>query len=340
MIGRGEHNDFKIPDGSVSTSHCEFFVEGGAVKLKDLGSTNGTHVDSRLVTEADLQPGQRIRLGKIELLFEMDTPQPQVVQLAPKIEGAVITLVAPPPQPQPEPMTAPIAAAPRLQISRAHALAIEPEPAPVLEAPPAPAQLSAPPAASSAQAISVGAVACKFHPKAAAQFTCNKCKKYFCAVCVMTRGVGPGAQHLCRTCGVDCVPVKSSFVSNKAERAKVYSDGQVLARCLGFGFGAALFITLLWGGFAWLTKFDVVFLFAIAAGGACGFAVKLGSQDRPGAIFSAIAISLTLLAIVLGKVAASFFEVALWSGVNKFITDVIGIVVGVFLAWWLSGGDL
>src|SRR5258707_1333833 len=84
LIGRGEHNHLKIPDGSVSTSHCEIFVEGGAIRLKDLGSTNGTRVESQLVTEANLQPGQRIRLGSVELVFEGDAPQPQVVQLAQK----------------------------------------------------------------------------------------------------------------------------------------------------------------------------------------------------------------------------------------------------------------
>ena len=114
----------------------------------------------------------------------------------------------------------------------------------------------------------------------------------------------------------------------------------MLLRSLGFGFGAALLVALLWGGFALLTHFDVVFIFAAVAGAVCGYAVKIGSQDRPGAVFSAIAISSCLLAILLGKIAASLAGVLLWLDFTKFFTDVIGVVVGGFLAWWLSGGDL
>src|SRR5262245_26805242 len=72
-VGRGDHNDFAIPDDSVSTSHCEVFVFGRTVKLKDLGSTNGTHIDDSLVTEIVLEPGQKFRMGTVELLFEADS---------------------------------------------------------------------------------------------------------------------------------------------------------------------------------------------------------------------------------------------------------------------------
>src|SRR5690242_12331095 len=97
LIGRGEHNHFAIPDPSVSTTHCEVLVQSASIRIKDLGSTNGTHVERARVTEMDIQAGQKIRLGNVELLLEIESqaPQPaQVVQLMPKSEGGVVTLVA------------------------------------------------------------------------------------------------------------------------------------------------------------------------------------------------------------------------------------------------------
>ena len=52
FIGRGFANDFKIPDGSVSGSHCQIMVSDSSVAIKDLGSTNGTFVNRRPVKEA------------------------------------------------------------------------------------------------------------------------------------------------------------------------------------------------------------------------------------------------------------------------------------------------
>src|ERR1041385_5235031 len=59
-IGRGFANDFKIPDPSVSGSHCSIIIDSGNVIIKDLGSTNGTFINRAPVTEATLHPGQTI----------------------------------------------------------------------------------------------------------------------------------------------------------------------------------------------------------------------------------------------------------------------------------------
>src|SRR3954470_4381736 len=72
-IGRGFANDHKIDDGSVSTSHCQIMVDGSLVIVKDLGSTNGTYINRTEVQEASLQGGQLLRLGTVEMLFEVDS---------------------------------------------------------------------------------------------------------------------------------------------------------------------------------------------------------------------------------------------------------------------------
>jgi len=74
-LGRGFANDFKIPDASVSGSHCQITIDDGNAVIKDLGSTNGTFVNRAQVKEARLQPGQTIHLGGVEMLFN---PMPSV----------------------------------------------------------------------------------------------------------------------------------------------------------------------------------------------------------------------------------------------------------------------
>ncbi len=70
-IGRVEDNSFPIPEGSISSHHCEVFVRGGEVVINDLNSTNGTFINGRQVTgEAVLKAGQILRLGQVEIRLE------------------------------------------------------------------------------------------------------------------------------------------------------------------------------------------------------------------------------------------------------------------------------
>lgn len=71
-IGRAATNDFAIEDASVSGAHCEIVLEDNRLSIRDLGSTNGTFLDGALINEALVYPGQRIRLGNVELRLESD----------------------------------------------------------------------------------------------------------------------------------------------------------------------------------------------------------------------------------------------------------------------------
>src|SRR4029077_17526123 len=71
-VGRASVNDVTIEDGSVSSSHCQLIVSDGVVRIRDVGSTNGTRVNGAPVTETDLQPGHSIQLGSVQLMFEAD----------------------------------------------------------------------------------------------------------------------------------------------------------------------------------------------------------------------------------------------------------------------------
>src|ERR1700677_3312028 len=70
-IGRVDDNTFPIPEGSVSSHHCEVLMRGSDVIIRDLNSTNGTFINGHQVSgEAPLKPGQILRLGQIEMRFE------------------------------------------------------------------------------------------------------------------------------------------------------------------------------------------------------------------------------------------------------------------------------
>ena len=71
-IGRGEQNDFTINHPSISTQHCELTVTDTEVRLKDLGSTNGTFVERVPVTEIQLYNGQHVQFGAVDMMFESD----------------------------------------------------------------------------------------------------------------------------------------------------------------------------------------------------------------------------------------------------------------------------
>jgi len=66
-VGRVEDNTFQLTDASVSSHHCEILLKGQEVVVKDLDSTNGTFINDEKITESPLKPGQKLRLGQVEL---------------------------------------------------------------------------------------------------------------------------------------------------------------------------------------------------------------------------------------------------------------------------------
>jgi pSer/pThr/pTyr-binding forkhead associated (FHA) protein len=76
-IGRVDDNTFAVPEGSVSSHHCEILLRGGDVIVRDLNSTNGTFIMGHQVSgEAPLKAGQILRLGQIEMRLEDAAAKP------------------------------------------------------------------------------------------------------------------------------------------------------------------------------------------------------------------------------------------------------------------------
>jgi len=73
-LGAMDDNDLVVNEETVSRYHCKVMQEQDGYVLVDLSSTNGTFINGEKITEAALKPGGILRLGRIELRLESDTP--------------------------------------------------------------------------------------------------------------------------------------------------------------------------------------------------------------------------------------------------------------------------
>jgi len=179
-VGRGAHNDLQIRDNTISGSHCEIEWRADAVIVRDLGSTNGTFIDAVPVREAVLRPGQVLRVGAVEMVYDDERAATEL----PAVPAAIPTggpAVARPASAAKAagtstPVTSPRAAlAPRVTGAAA----------------PAPAQVTD---------------FCVRHPGTPARLICVKCGALWCKGCVRTVRTGVKEFHSCPECGVACVP--------------------------------------------------------------------------------------------------------------------------------------
>jgi pSer/pThr/pTyr-binding forkhead associated (FHA) protein len=68
-LGRGLENTIVLEDRRVSRSHARLILAHGHWTVRDEGSTNGTFVNGRMVTQHALKNGDRLSLGGLELIF-------------------------------------------------------------------------------------------------------------------------------------------------------------------------------------------------------------------------------------------------------------------------------
>ena len=74
-IGRALDNDITIEASDVSRHHARIEQVPGGYRLVDLGSTNGTQVNGRRVTEQTLASGDTLTLGATNIVFQLsDAP--------------------------------------------------------------------------------------------------------------------------------------------------------------------------------------------------------------------------------------------------------------------------
>jgi len=75
VIGR-KRGDMLLDDPLVSSTHAQIVARNEGWYIQDLGSTNGTLVDGRLVREAPLRPGSEISVGSTRLVLFVGLDDP------------------------------------------------------------------------------------------------------------------------------------------------------------------------------------------------------------------------------------------------------------------------
>ena len=72
-LGRATAADFIVDAPLVSRVHCRLSaLPGGGLEVRDLESTNGTFVNDQRIDTALLSSGDKLRVGRVELLALRD----------------------------------------------------------------------------------------------------------------------------------------------------------------------------------------------------------------------------------------------------------------------------
>jgi hypothetical protein len=73
VLGRGDHAEIRLEDPFASSHHARIYEQAGTLVLEDLRSTNGTYLNEELLdTPRPLHPGDHLRIGESEFVFEVD----------------------------------------------------------------------------------------------------------------------------------------------------------------------------------------------------------------------------------------------------------------------------
>jgi pSer/pThr/pTyr-binding forkhead associated (FHA) protein len=70
-VGRAARADFIVDAGLVSRLHCRLTAGATELEVVDLESTNGTFVNGQRTPRASLRPGDRLGVGRVELVIDL-----------------------------------------------------------------------------------------------------------------------------------------------------------------------------------------------------------------------------------------------------------------------------
>jgi len=70
VVGTAPDCDVVMKEQSISGRHAEFMATSQGFRVNDLGSTNGTYVNDKRVTNSDLIDNDNIRLGRVNFKFK------------------------------------------------------------------------------------------------------------------------------------------------------------------------------------------------------------------------------------------------------------------------------
>ena len=89
-IGRAEACDLRIPLGEISRKHCTVVIADDGLVIQDLGSSNGTFVNSKRVQQAKLGAGDSVRLASLLFVVQIDgkPAEEELLEFTEKTSGA------------------------------------------------------------------------------------------------------------------------------------------------------------------------------------------------------------------------------------------------------------
>jgi pSer/pThr/pTyr-binding forkhead associated (FHA) protein len=83
VIGRDKEADIMLKDPLISRQHAVVIYHDGSWMVKDLDSTNGTHIKGAMVKQANLRHGDTFRLGETTLQFVLeDRPRNKTYEIS------------------------------------------------------------------------------------------------------------------------------------------------------------------------------------------------------------------------------------------------------------------
>lgn len=77
-IGRGAECNLKIASGEISRRHCQLTVDDDKVQVRDLGSSNGTYLNGKLIPpnqNIELSSGSRLTIGPVKCVVQFTSPK-------------------------------------------------------------------------------------------------------------------------------------------------------------------------------------------------------------------------------------------------------------------------
>jgi hypothetical protein len=94
LIGREQDCHLRPNSDLVSRHHCVFTVDDFTVRLRDLGSTNGTFINGeRIQGQRVLKPGDHVSVGKLSFEIVVRKEAPVATPVAAREEGSSSTSV-------------------------------------------------------------------------------------------------------------------------------------------------------------------------------------------------------------------------------------------------------
>jgi len=95
VIGRQTDCQIRIPTSAVSRHHCELTVNESRVLLRDLGSSNGSYVNRKRISQQELAPGDLICIGELVFVLKVGD-RPSIIDPEDAYEDGVVQAAAGP----------------------------------------------------------------------------------------------------------------------------------------------------------------------------------------------------------------------------------------------------